>query len=178
MGLQEQSGGYAGEPSAPAVASIRHIWLRSHLDLRAENNGDVPWCGPAALTLATGLPFAAACDLLRGVAPAWYPERGPIVTAYWRDLLAVLREVRVAYEPLILPERRTSLLGLVQDGLAPGWYLLRVTDHFLLLHSHGFGLATLHDNRHTGAVLTAQTHGRRKVTHIVRLLSGPLGSFG
>jgi hypothetical protein len=42
------------------------------------------------------------------------------------------------------------------------------------LRSFGFGLATLYDNRHTAAVVTARTHGRRHVTHAVRLLGGPL----
>ena len=69
---------------------------------------------------------------------------------------------------------RQSLLRFVRGNLAPGWYLLRVTDHFLLLHHEGFGVATVHDNRHSGALLGAGTHGRRKVTHVARLLGGPL----
>jgi hypothetical protein len=148
--------------------------LRSHDDLAAENNGYAPWCGPAALALATGRDYAEASALLRATAPAWYPESGPIVTAYWRDLLAALAAAGIPHAPLALPEARPSLLRLVRDGLDPGWYLLRVTDHFLLLRSHGFGLAQLHDNRHTATLLTARTHGRRKVTHAARLLGGPL----
>jgi hypothetical protein len=148
--------------------------LRSHDDLAAENEGLAPWCGPAALALATGRDYAEASALLRAAAPAWYPESGPIVTAYWRDLLAALAADGIPHAPLVLPEARPSLLRLVRDGLDPGWYLLRVTDHFLLLRSHGFGLAQLHDNRHTATLLTARTHGRRKVTHAARLLGGPL----
>ena len=30
------------------------------------------------------------------------------------------------------------------------------------------------DNRHTGVLVSARTHGRRHVTHAVRLLGGPL----
>jgi hypothetical protein len=44
-----------------------------------------------------------------------------------------------------------------------------VTGHFLLLALHGFGLAQVHDNRLSGAVLSAQTHGRCRVTHLARL---------
>ena len=62
----------------------------------------------------------------------------------------------------------------MRDGLAAGWYLVRVTGHFLLLRSQGFGFARLHDNRHTGAAPGARAHGRRKVTHAARLLGGPL----
>lgn len=150
--------------------------LRGHQQLANENAGLVPWCGPAALALATGRAYADACDLLRRIAPDWYPQSGPIVTAYWRDLLAGLRESGVAFDPISLPDPRPTLLSLVRGPQAPdaGWYLVRVTDHFMLLRLHGFGLATLHDNRHTGAVLTAGTHGRRKVSHLVRLLGGPL----
>ncbi len=149
---------------------------RGHLALTAENGGLVPWCGPAAVALATGRSYGAAAEMLRASAPAWYPERGPIVTAYWRDLLAALRHAGVEHEVLDAhPDQpRDSLLRFVRGNLAPGWYLLRVTDHFLLLHHQGFGLAMVHDNRHSGALLGARTHGRRKVTHVARLVAGPL----
>lgn len=172
--LRADAGRRAGTAEAASPAQDRSAGLRGHLDLAGENNGYTPWCGPAALALATGRDYRGAGALLRGLAPAWYPEDGEIVTAYWRDLLAGLDAEGIAYEPVALPEQRPSLLKLVRDGLAPGWYLVRVTDHFLLLRSHGFGLAQLHDNRHTGELVTARTHGRRKVTHVVRLLGGPL----
>ena len=182
MHLREGPGGYAGDPettradasgllpgSAPAAAP------RGHLDLAAENGGLVPWCGPAALALATGRSYADATAMLRAAAPDWYPAEGPIVTAYWRDLLATLAAAGVAHAPHDLPEKRPTWVRLVRDGgLAAGWYLLRVTDHFLLLRSQGFGFARLHDNHHTGAPLTGRGHGRRKVTHAARLLGGPL----
>lgn len=148
--------------------------LRGHLALLEENQGDTPWCGPAALALASGRSYAEAGALLRAVAPAWYPAEGPIVTAYWRDLLGGLEMAGIAHEPVALPERRQSLIRFARGGLAPGWYMVRITDHFLLLRSHGFGLATLHDNRHTGVLVTPRTHGLRHVTHAARLLGGPL----
>jgi hypothetical protein len=160
-------------PGAGAAHAERPAGLRSHGDLLAENGGLVPWCGPATLALASGLPYRAASTMLRGIAPEWYPGDGPVVTAYWRDILAALEHMDVAHAPVDLPERRPNLLGLVRDGLAPGWYLLRVTDHFLLLNNRGFGLAAVHDNRLTAAVLTARTHGRRRVTHAAQLVAGP-----
>jgi hypothetical protein len=112
---------------------------------------------------------------LRRSAPSWYPARGEVVTVYWRDLLTGLREVSIAFDPITVPEPSPTLLHLVREqNLSPGWYLTRVTDHFLLLCCHGFGLACVHDNRRTGAVLTGQGIGRRKVTHLARLLGGPL----
>ena len=169
--------GTAGHRTGPDPGLATHpTGLRSHQDLRAENGGLVPWCGPATLALASGLAYAEAGAKLRAVAPGWYPAEGPVLTAYWRDLLAVLDQLGIPHRPVPLPDRRPSLLGLVRAGLAEGWYLLRVTDHFLLLRSHGFGLTTLHDNRHTGVLVSAGTHGRRHVTHAARLLGGPLAA--
>lgn len=148
--------------------------LRGHLALLEENRGETPWCGPSTLALATGRSYAEAGMLLRSIAPEWYPAEGPIVTAYWRDLLGALDSLGIAHAPLALAAKRRTLIRFARDGLAPGWYLVRITDHFLLLRSHGFGLTTLHDNRHTGVLVSAKTHGRRHVTHAVRLLGGPL----
>lgn len=189
MDHREGPGGFAGDPQAAradsaAAAPLRNLFFdpwpaapsapRGHLDLAAENNGSVPWCGPTALALATGRSYAGATELLRSVAPDWYPAEGPIVTAYWRDLLSALAAAGVPHAPHDLSEKRPNLLRLVREGLAAGWYLLRVTDHFLLLRSQGFGFAVLHDNHHTGAPISARSHGRRKVTHAARLLGGPL----
>lgn len=148
---------------------------RGHLHLQTEARGLTTWCGPAALALATGRRYRGACALLRRVAPECYPARAEVVTTYWRDLLAALRRDAVPHAPLALPTPPPTLLGLVRsDALAPGWYLLRVTDHFLLLRQYGFGLGRLHDNHHTGVVVSGRAHGRRKVTHAVQLLGGPL----
>jgi hypothetical protein len=180
---REGPGGLAGDPATTRADAAGHFSClapllapapRGHLELVAENGGLVPWCGPAALALAIGRSYRDATDLLRDAAPEWYPADGPIVTAYWRDLLATLAAAGVAHAPHDLPEKRPTLLRLVREGLAAGWYLVRVTDHFLLLRSQGFGFARLHDNHHTDAPLTARSHGRRKVTHAARLLGGPL----
>lgn len=100
-------------------------------------------------------------------------------TAYWRELLAALALAGVPAEtvPAVVPglERAPTLIGLARGGgLAPGWYLARVAGHFLLLRLHGFGLAQVFDNRLSGAVLTARTHGRNRVTHLARIAGGPL----
>jgi hypothetical protein len=71
--------------------------LRGHLALLEENQGETPWCGPSALALATGSSYAEAGMLLRSIAPAWYPAEGPIVTAYWRDLLGALDMAGIAH---------------------------------------------------------------------------------
>jgi hypothetical protein len=178
MTSQHRPGSLSGKSlsCAPRQPRKRAAEPRGHLALAEENNGLTPWCGPSAVALATGLAYHDASDLLRGTAPGWYPEEGPIVTAYWRDLLTALRDAGVEHEVLDPAEDapRQSLLRFARGNLAPGWYLVRVTDHFLLLRSHGFGLATIYDNRHSGALLSARTHGRRKVTHVARLLGGPL----
>lgn len=145
--------------------------------LAAERGGHAPWCGPAAIALASGCSYAMACALLRAAAPPHYPATGEIVTAYWRDVVAALGAAGVRCTPRPIGETlgeavagRPTLLGLARrGGLEPGLYLVRVTGHFLLLRLHRFGLAQVHDNRHSGAVLTARTHGRCRVTHLARL---------
>ena len=160
-----------GSPRArPAIAGPRGR-LRSPQGGR----GQTRWCGPAVVALATGRSYADACALLHGLAPQRYPVDREIVTTYWRDLLAGLDRAGIAHALVPLPEAAPSLLRLVRwHGLAPGCYLVRVTDHFLLLRSGGFGLAWLYDNHHAGAVLTGRLHGRRRVTHLVRLLDAPV----
>ena len=194
MDQREGPGGFAGDPGGDArrcqarrgtrtesssgsspPAPLPAGRPRGHLDLAAENDGLVPWCGPTVLALAAGRTYADATAMLRTRRRTGTRPKAPIVTAYWRDLLAALAAAGVPHAPHALPERRPTLLRLVRDGLAAGWYLLRVTDHFLLLRSQGFGFARLHDNHHTGAPLTARSHGRRKVTHAARLLGGPAG---
>lgn len=142
--------------------------------LAAERGGYLPWCGPAAIALASGCSYAEACNLLRAASPPHYPATGEIITAYWRDVVAALDMAGVRCSPLSLsgfplPERPT-LLGLARrGGLEPGLYLVRVTGHFLLLRLHGFGLAQVHDNRLSSAVLSTRTHGLCRVTHVARL---------
>jgi len=151
--------------------------FRTHLELWRENGGRIPWCGPAALALATGLSHAEACALLRQVSPAHYPAGTEIVTSWWRDLVEALHRTGTACEPLDIPADTawggTSLARLVRRGLEPGWYLLRVTDHFLLLHVRLGGLALVHDNRHMAVPVSPLAFGRRRVTHAVRLHGAP-----
>lgn len=142
--------------------------------LAAERGGNLPWCGPAAVALASGCSYAEACALLRAASPPHYPATGEIVTAYWRDVVAALGMARVRCTPLPLSalpfSRRPTLIGLARrGGLEEGLYLVRVTGHFLLLRLHGFGLAQVHDNRLSGAVLSVRTHGLCRVTHVARL---------
>ncbi len=173
----EGAAGQAGRAAALLPARVQAPGMR---DLAGENGGRVPWCGPAAVALVTGCSLDTASAMLREIAPHWYPEDGPVVTAYWRDLLGALDRAGVPYAPFAPGQAgRTSLLRMLRRGgpegamLEPGWYLLRVTGHFLLLRSYGFGLGTVHDNRHSGVLVTHRAHGLRRVTHAARVLGGP-----
>src|SRR4051794_41835291 len=95
---------------------LRPAESRGHLALMQENGGLAPWCGPAALALAAGCGYAAACDLLRAIAPAWYPAEGPVVTAYWRDLLAALDRLDVPHVEGPLPAPRRGPRGAGRGG--------------------------------------------------------------
>lgn len=157
---------------------------RTHLDLLRENGGRFPWCGPAALALAAGLSCTEACALLRQVDPVRYPAEAEIVITYWRDLLEALRHTGTAWEVLDVrigaARSWPRLTGFIRRASEPGWYLLRVTDHFLLLHLRASGLALVHDNRHTAVPAALCAYRHRRVTHAVRLHGAPglSGGFG
>jgi len=140
--------------------------------LTAERGGCVPWCGPAVIALASGCSYADACTLLHEVAPTRYTPGEEVVTAYWRDVVAALGRTGVKAAARSV-EGRPTLLAMARPGrLESGLYLVRVTGHFLLLRLHGFGLAQVHDNRLSGAVLSRRTHGLCRVTHLARLTGG------
>lgn len=143
--------------------------FRSHFDLMAENNGFIPWCGPAALALASGLSYRDTGERLRQTAPDRYPQQGEIVTAYWRDILWVLAQDEVSY--LTVPVTGGRLCDMLRS-LASGWYLARVTDHFLLLRQSQ-GRATFHDNWNSGTRVSPCNFGLHEVTHLAHLLDGP-----
>lgn len=147
----------------------RALPIRTPADFAGERGGFAPWCGPTVLAQAAGLSYAGACALLRAARPDSYPAGREIVTAFWSDLMGSLAAACVAAEAAPVPGRPT-LCGLAR-GLADGWWLLRVTNHFLLLRISG-GAALVYDNRLHGAPLSARTHGRCRVTHLARLPDG------
>ena len=164
-----------GRRIATPAAGLR-LAENSAARLTLERGGHTGWCGPAAIALAAGCGYAEACALLHRVAPERYVHQPEIVTAYWRDVRAALQLAGQPSLPLPLDTpggRGPTLLSLARNGgLVPGLYLVRVTGHFLLLTLHGFGLAQVHDNRLSGAVLSVRTHGRCRVTHLARLPFG------
>lgn len=147
----------------------RALPARTPDDFTGERGGFAPWCGPTVLAQAAGLSYAGACALLQSARPGHYPDGEEIVTAFWSDLLLSLDLARVAAEALPVAGRPT--LCALARGLANGWWLLRVTNHFLLLHVED-GAARVFDNRLHGAPLSARSHGRCRVTHLAWLPDG------
>lgn len=147
----------------------RNMPCRTPADFAGERGGFAPWCGPTVIAQAAGVTYAAACALLRAARPAGYPEDTEIVTALWSDLLASLAMAEVPAKGAAVTGRPT--LCQLARGLAEGWWLVRVTNHFLLLRSAG-GAARVYDNRLHGAPLSARAHGRCRVTHLACLPAG------
>lgn len=143
--------------------------FRTPADFAGERGGFAPWCGPTVVAQATGVTYAAACGLLRAARPEVYPAGCEIVTAYWSDLVGSLALAQVPTEAAPVAGRPT-LCRLARE-LAEGWWLVRVTNHFLLLHVAP-GTAFVFDNRHHGVKLSAKAHGRCRVTHLARLPEG------
>lgn len=158
-----------GMESLPPLNPAREAGRRGAEALAAERGGSIPWCGPASIAIASGCSYATACALLRDVAPERYAPEGEIHTAYWRDVVAALGRLGVAAAAQAVEGRPTLLTLARRGGLEAGLYLVRVTGHFLLLRLHGFGLAEVHDNRLSGAVLSIRSHGLCRVTHLARL---------
>ncbi len=150
----------------------RALPIRTPADFAGERGGFAPWCGPTVLAQAAGLSYTGACDLLRMTRPESYPAGREIVTAFWSDLMGSLALARVAAEAAPV-EGRPTLCTLAR-GLGDGWWLLRVTNHFLLLQVSG-GAVRVYDNRHHGVPLSAKAHGRCRVTHLARLPHGIRG---
>ncbi len=144
--------------------------LRRPEDYAGERGGYAPWCGPTAVAQAAGLSYTHACALLTWISPDRYPPGQEIVTAWWSDLVMALHRAGVPTEAGPMPGRPT--LCQAARRLSPGWWMLRVTGHFLLLHVTAAG-AHVFDNRLHGEKLSVKTHGRRRVTHAARLAEGP-----
>lgn len=140
-------------------------------DFAGQRSGFAPWCGPTAVATAAGVDYASACALLAQMAPERYPPGREVVTAWWRDLVGALDLAGVTAQPLPVEGRKT-LIRAVRDGLPEGWWLARVTGHFCLLEV-ARGSARVFDNRLHGAPLSAQAHGRRRVTHLARVPTPP-----
>ena len=147
----------------------RNIPCRTPADFAGERGGFAPWCGPTVVAQAAGVSYAAACTLLRAARPDGYPDDGEIVTAYWSDLLACLAGADVPAETAPVAGRPT--LCQLARGLGKGWWMVRVTNHFLLLQVTD-GTTRVYDNRLHSEPLSARAHGRCRVTHLARLPTG------
>ncbi len=145
--------------------------LRSPEVYAGERGGYAPWCGPTAVAQAAGLSYTQACSLLTWISPERYPHGREIVTAWWSDLVSAVTRAGVPAEARPVPERPT-LCTIARESLEAGWWMVRVTGHFLLLHVTPQG-TFVYDNRIHGEPLATRTHGRRRVTHVARLREGP-----
>jgi hypothetical protein len=164
--------------------------IRDAGTLRAEA-GATPWCGPSAVALVTGLTYPEAERRIRAasVTPSrprgrYKPGRRLTIT-YWPDLvLAAARALSGSADPLrdvqVFQARRGRLTYPTLTGFAreqrqagPGWFLVRVTGHFIVLHVRARGEALVFDNAATGKPVSA-CGARKRVTHAARVLAGPL----
>jgi hypothetical protein len=167
--------------------------IRTWGQLRDEARGH-PWCGPSAVAMMTGRTYGEVEEDLRrvmSIRATPYEKRrkalqqARLSTTWWHDLLTTARDLGAPTEPAFSsgnPDGRlprvlasATLAGLVTRHLAPGWYLVRVTNHFVLLRVAGLRQAWLYDNVSTAVPSgTRAFGGRKRVSHVVRITGGPL----
>jgi hypothetical protein len=166
--------------------------IRTWGQLRDEARGH-PWCGPSAVAMMTGRTYGEVEEDLRRVMSIRATpcekrrkalQQARLSTTWWDDLRTTARDLGAPTEPAFssgqpdgrLPDylRRATLAGIVQR-LEPGWYLVRVTNHFVLLRVAGQRQAWLYDNVSTAVPSgTRAFQGRKRVSHVVRITGGPL----
>ncbi|MDT8332523.1 hypothetical protein RQ831_15790 [Roseomonas gilardii] len=155
--------------------------LRTCGQLAAENAGSEVWCGPTAVALLTGQPYPRAVEAIRAADPADRLNRAKVMRASnWHHLLAALTAGGVEHEARRVSPRLVRgrwawpTLASYARTLEPGWFLLRVTGHFLLLHVAPDRTATIHDNHGDPRRLDSKrARAARRVTHCARIPHGP-----
>lgn len=152
--------------------------MKTLKELRLEFEGRL-WCGPTLVAMAADVSYGSAVAMIRAVDPEHSMNRAePMRTTVWGHLVAALRGAGMFVGEDLLPLRRPTAgwptLSTLARSVEPGLYMVRVTNHFLLMQVTPDG-ATILDN-HGGArcVRSKAARSRRRVTHcaLVQRISG------
>ena len=144
-------------------------------ELHAERGGGRMWCGPTLVALVAGVSYERAEALIRAADPEYSLNRAPVMrgTAWPHLVLALGRagfrvgEYRL---PNKAPRSRPSLLRIARM-LPIGLFMIRVTNHFLLLKVTEEGIQVIDNQGAARSVFSDAARNRRRVTHCAVILA-------
>ena len=150
--------------------------MKTLAELHAERGGGRMWCGPTLVALVAGVSYERAEALIRGADPEHSLNRAPVMRGtHWRHLvLALVRAgFRVGEYQLSNTApggRRPSLLRIARM-LPIGLFMIRVTNHFLLLRVTKEGIQVIDNHGDARSVSSRAARNRRRVTHCAMILA-------
>lgn len=149
--------------------------MKTLAELHAERGGGRMWCGPTLVALVAGVSYERAEALIRAADPEYSLNRAPVMrgTAWPHLVLALGRagfrvgEYRL---PNKAPRSRPSLLRIARM-LPIGLFMIRVTNHFLLLKVTEEGIQVIDNQGAARSVFSDAARNRRRVTHCAVILA-------
>lgn len=146
--------------------------MKTLAELHAERGGGRMWCGPTLVALVAGVSYERAEALIRAADPKHSLNRAPVMRGTsWRHLVLALGQAgfRVG-EYQLLARRGPSLLRIARM-LPIGLFMIRVTNHFLLLKVTEEGIQVIDNHGDARSVFSGAARNRRRVTHCAVILA-------
>ena len=150
--------------------------MKTLAELRAEKGGGHMWCGPTLVALAAGVSYERAEALIRAADPEHSLNLAPVMrrTAWPHLVLALYRAgFRVGEDrlPNKAPGGRWPSLLRIARTLPIGLFMIRVTNHFLLLRVTEEGIQVIDNQGEARSVFSDAARNRRRVTHCAVILA-------
>ena len=150
--------------------------MKTLAELHAERGGGRMWCGPTLVALVAGVSYERAEALIRAADPKHSLNRAPVMRGtHWRHLVLALGQAgfRVGEYRLLnkAPGRRGPSLLRIARMLPIGLFMIRVTNHFLLLRVTEEGIQVIDNHGDARSVSSRAARNRRRVTHCAMILA-------
>ena len=149
--------------------------MKTLAELHAERGGGRMWCGPTLVALVAGVSYERAEALIRAADPEHSLNRAPVMCGTaWPHLVLALGQAgfRVGEDrlPNKAPGGRWPSLLRIARTLPIGLFMIRVTNHFLLLRVTKEGIQVIDNNGDARSVFSGAARNRRRVTHCAMIL--------
>ena len=149
--------------------------MKTLAELHAEMGGGRMWCGPTLVALVAGVSYERAEALIRAADPEHSLNRAPVMRGTaWPHLVLALGQAGFRVGEYRLPNKaprsRPSLLRIARM-LPIGLFMIRVTNHFLLLRVTKEGIQVIDNQGDARSVSSRAARNRRRVTHCAMILA-------